>query len=717
VPECHRPALGRWLVVLASLTVALLVAAAGLLASAPGARAEDIPKLTGQVTDSSGVLAGREGEINDALAQVLRDHHVQVFVVYVKNTGDLTATDFATQTATRNSLGGDDALVLVAIDDRTDAIWVSDALTSITNDEIDAAITGQLEPGLQAGDFAGAVIETAKALGQANDSPAPKPTSAPTAVPETPVPGGGGTTGGGGGNAGDATSVLGVLLGLILLVGGAGLIAWWLVRRRQEGAVARKAAADAATLAQRANALLIATDERIRDAQQEVDFAEAQYGADEVAPLRAAVVSAQAELKAAFTIRQKLDDEVPEDDATRQAMQQEIVARTTRAQETLDQETERIRQLRDLQRDAPNTLVELPDRIADVSARLPAAEATLEKLKGYAPSALGAVAGNVVEARKGLAGAQDAVIQGSEAVQTGDFAKVAVLTQTALEGLTGADALLKAIDQLAATIADAEGRVPSEAAAADKDLADAKTALTGRATGADLAAQLAAVQATIDDARRASGAAPLDPLDALRRATEAHRQASAALVAARASAAATDRLIASAQSSIRTAAAEVQRASDFIATRRRAMGDTARTRLAEAQRLLDQANAELSANPSAAVADAQRAGSLAQEAYRLAGDDFSDWNRGGPGWGQGGGGGQSPGAVLAGDIIGGIIGGILASGGRGRGFGSGAGWGGGWGGSNWGGHGGGFGGGGWGGGGGFGTGGFGGGGRARGGHW
>jgi hypothetical protein len=147
------------------------------------------------------------------------------------------------------------------------------------------------------------------------------------------------------------------------------------------------------------------------------------------------------------------------------------------------------------------------------------------------------------------------------------------------------------------------------------------------------------------------------------------------------------------------------------------MGDTARTRLAEAQRLLDQANAELSSNPSAAVADAQRAGSLAQEAYRLAGDDFSDWNQGGPGWGQRGGGGQSPGAVLAGDIIGGIIGGILASGGRGRGFGSGVGWGGGWGGSNWGGHGGGHGGGGWGGGGGFGTGGFGGGGRARGGHW
>ena len=128
----HAPTSGllRWLVVLASLALALL-------ATAPIASAEGIPKLTGQVTDSSGVLAGQEQEIQSALDQVLKDHHVQVFVLYVKNTGDLTSTEFADQTAARNSLGGDDALVLVAIDERTDAIWVSDALPSITDAEID----------------------------------------------------------------------------------------------------------------------------------------------------------------------------------------------------------------------------------------------------------------------------------------------------------------------------------------------------------------------------------------------------------------------------------------------------------------------------------------------------------------------------------------------------------------------------------------------------
>ena len=44
-------------------------------------------------------------------------------------------------------------------------------------------------------------------------------------------------------------------------------------------------------LAREANALLVASDERIRTAQQEVGYVEAAYGPDETAPLRAALVS------------------------------------------------------------------------------------------------------------------------------------------------------------------------------------------------------------------------------------------------------------------------------------------------------------------------------------------------------------------------------------------------------------------------------------------
>jgi len=120
----------------------------------------DIPRLAGVVTDQAGVIGDQKAEVERALDDVLKRQGVQVFVLFVRTTGDRTVTEFVDETAKENSLGADDALVLVAVDDRTDAIWVSNAL-SITDSEINGIIAGTLEPGLRSGDFAGAMINTA----------------------------------------------------------------------------------------------------------------------------------------------------------------------------------------------------------------------------------------------------------------------------------------------------------------------------------------------------------------------------------------------------------------------------------------------------------------------------------------------------------------------------------------------------------------------------
>ena len=73
---------------------------------------------------------------------------------------------FADETARLSSLGGDDALLVVALEDRSDAIWASDTLP-ISDAELDSVIVDVLEPGLREGDFAAAVIATAEQLGQA----------------------------------------------------------------------------------------------------------------------------------------------------------------------------------------------------------------------------------------------------------------------------------------------------------------------------------------------------------------------------------------------------------------------------------------------------------------------------------------------------------------------------------------------------------------------
>ena len=82
----------------ATRTLIALIALAFLLASPVSA--EDILKLTGPVTDTTGVLADGHDDIVKQIDTTRDTQGVQVFVLFVKNTGDLTATDFADQTAT-----------------------------------------------------------------------------------------------------------------------------------------------------------------------------------------------------------------------------------------------------------------------------------------------------------------------------------------------------------------------------------------------------------------------------------------------------------------------------------------------------------------------------------------------------------------------------------------------------------------------------------------
>jgi uncharacterized membrane protein YgcG len=666
--------------------VVALVAVASIASTSVAAAT--IPSLRGPVTDEVGVVSGREGQIQAAIDQLLRDHHVQLWVLFVGTTSDLSATEFADQTAARNSLGADDALLMVAVDDRTDAIWIADSLKSTISDrEIDAVIANDLEPQLRNGDFAGAAVATARGLGDAASS----------SIVNEPGNDGGGTVSA---PAIDLTPVL------VVLVIGAGLylvFRWYSAR-----GVVRHAAEEqdrrTGKLAREANALLVQTDERMRDARQEVDYVEAEFGDAEVAPLRDAIAKADAEMRAAFEVRQKLDDAEPEDPPTREKMLTEIVERAKRAQAALDAQSERIQRLRDLERDAPSIIDALPDRIAAAEQRMGSVEATMSRLQAYAPSAWAPVKGNVVEARKGLDGAREAVTRGRTALQANDRRTAAREASTAQEGVAGATRLLDAVDKLAQSIDEAERRLADDLRGAQSDLATARASLGSGSRGVGREQQLAAAEAALRQAAAAANASPGDPVSALRTVADADRSIEEVLAALREDAAQQARLAAALQSALSAASASVGRAGDFIAARRSGVGRQARTRLAAAQQLLDQATALAHTDPRAALAAAQRATQLSDEALSYAEDDFDDWNQGGPGLGG------RRGSDVAGSILGGILGGILAGGGTG---------GGGWGGSPWGSSGpfgGGFGGGGWGGGGGFGGGGFGGGGGGGGGH-
>ncbi|MDP9430174.1 MAG: TPM domain-containing protein, partial [Actinomycetota bacterium] len=142
------------------------------------------------------------------------------------------------------------------------------------------------------------------------------------------------------------------------------------------------------------------------------------------------------------------------------------------------------------------------------------------------------------------------------------------------------------------------------------------------------------------------------------------------------------RAAASLDQALLTARSGIAAASDFISTRRGAVGPEARTRLAEAQRHLDLAVAQGRTDPVGALREAQQADTLAQQALQQAQSDVAGWGGGGygpAGYGPGGyGGGYGPGGFGGGyggnrggvDLGSLVLGGILFGGGFGGGGGS-----------------------------------------------
>ena len=606
----------------------------------------DVPRLPSNITDltSARVLGGGGAQMDQAIRRLADEKSVDLFVLFVDTTADRTISDYATEVFRANSLGENDALFVVAVVDR--AYWLD--LDTVT--AIDPAAAAQLrsrtiEPRLRAADWTGAVVATADGLRTAIGG-------GPVNVPQ-PVPAPTGDV------SGFGLRALGIIL---LLVGGFWAFAAFTSSRRARAESKRTAEEQdkrTGELARAANAALLKADDSLRDAQQEVAFAEAQFGEADVTPYRDAVTAAGTEMKAAFAIRQRLDDEIPEDPATRESMLRELLAHAQKAQSMLDEQRARIEQLRDLERRAPEVIAQLPSEIAATEARLADVRNTLQGLMSYAPSSWQSVKGNVVEAEKRLAFAR-AQLDTANAGASADKQAVAHAARTAQQAGAEAKQLLDAVEALAKSIDDAHQRLASEIQAARTDVAAAHAAI--RPDGNGFHAKLAQAESALQEAERLAGAAQPDALGALRLATQANALADEVLANVREAEAQRARDAQQLVTALRQAASSYERAADYISSRRAGVGREARTRLADAETHLEQAQSLAHDDVRGALGEAQRTIALADEAYRLAREDFDSYDDPGGIFG-----GRRGGGIFPPIIIGGWGGGF--GGGRGGGFG------------------------------------------------
>ncbi len=314
-PTTHRWQAAR---AAAGLAGALLLAAA----LATSAVAASPKRLSSQVTDDVGAVSGGAGSVQPALDDLVRAANVQLWVWFTDTTGGLSAADFATQTAKLNGFGGNDLLLVLAMTDHAYGYWKSDAIP-LSNTRLDSILSADLEPGLRSGQNGAAIVATAAGIRDAMGG-------SPGGQGATPGPVATSSTGGGAGTGTPASgggSPLGTLLVVLLVVALIASLGWWFLYGRKRpagdgtagtpgagtagGPVDDIAAMKTPALETLANQALVQTDDAVRDSEQELGFAQAQFGDAEVAPFQAVIADAKGDLAAAFKLRQQLDDEIP----------------------------------------------------------------------------------------------------------------------------------------------------------------------------------------------------------------------------------------------------------------------------------------------------------------------------------------------------------------------------------------------------------------------
>jgi TPM domain len=646
----------RWLLVFAAVVAIQLLGGGGPVSAEQPLRVDE------PVTDRIDALAGEGARVREALDQLRVANGTQLFVVYVSSFDGMNGQQWSDETARRSQLGDRDVLFAVAVDDRAYGYSVAGEFPLSDSELADLAVR-EVEPRLAAGDWAGAAVAMADGLRTVEEA------------------------GGGGGGGGGGLAVGGLLVGVGIVGAGAFLLA-----RRRRARVAGVGSAPAAPgrerapsehatiptreLGQRANAALIEVDNAVQTSEQELGFAQASFGDEAVTGFRRALEQARGELRRAFALRQRLDDAEPEDEQTTREMLSEILRLCRSADERLDAQVEAFDRLRDLEGTVPEVMAALGPRAQEVGARLPQEEQRLESMRGrYAASALAPVIDNVQQARQRLDAAQGELTQARSALDAGSRGQAVVSTRAAEDAVAQASTLLDGIARLETDLLEAGGRIAAARAETERDLAEARAMLAaGNASDpAGLQPLIARAEAALAAAEASLGPAPgtlPDPLAALRQIDEADLVLDAALAAARDAQAQRQRAATMLEQALLAARSSFAAASDFVSTRRGAVGSEARTRLVEAQRHLEQAIALSEGDPTHALREAQHADQLAQLALQLAQSDVNQWSS--PyGAGRQGGYGRGAGFDLGSLVLGGIL--LGGGGGFGGGFGGGGG--------------------------------------------
>jgi len=592
-------------VLVRSLSATLLSAFLLLLLSASPASADRPIDVDGSITDNAGVLGSEKPRVEKALKEFTNKTGFQLFVVYVKSFEGMSGPDWADQTATKSGLGTTDILLAVATDEGRYGIAVPTE-HAISDEDFTRVEVNDIRPALQQSDFPGAAIAAAEGYTEAaEDSGFP---------------------------FGFIVLPIGVFVAGIVVIAGVGAYAIHRTRRKYDethvirdehgNQVDPLSLLSTEELTQKANASLVALDDALKTSEQELGYAEAQFGKEATREFSSVLDAGKASAQMAFGIQQGIDDDLPDNEDQIRTMATEIIHLCQDVDHKLDAQVDGFDVLRDLQTRAPEVLENTAQRAKEVNDRLPSSRVALEQLAAKYPlTDLASVTGNVDQAASLLTVATQQVDKGKEALATGDKAAAVAAARAAEDGVAQAVVLLDAIDDADTSLQSASAKITAGLATLNLDIADA-----GRLAPNEAGITTAAAKAR--DAVTYAQAGEHDPLAAVRGLETAEAALDDLLAPVRAAATETEKARTALSESLGRVTSQVKAVSDFIETRRGAVGAEARTRLSEAARLLDQAQAQFQTKPEESLASLQRADLFSMEAERLAQNDVKRWDRG-----------------------------------------------------------------------------------------
>lgn len=624
----------RWLAMVAIVLGTIL---GGLSLGAASATAPGPLDSGTYITDTSGVLsAAQKSAADERLTRLTQETGVDLFIALVPAFTDASSdTDWVTQSAIDNGFNDHQYLVGIATDQGMFAMAGRDSGGPISASQR-SQVTDAMLPALRQHDWAAAIDAAAAEIHDIRvDAPARTATGWTIAL-----------------------VVIGVVIVAIIII--------VLVRRaRRRAAEQAKRQAALAETSQQASIALVRTDDLVRTSEQEMEYARAQFGDDVIGEFVTALETSRKNLDEAFSLQQKLDDEIPDTDQQKQEWYDRILQLCSDSTQVLDARKAEFDELRKLEQNAPAALENVRRLRAAAGSEVDRADQILAALAAsYASDAYSSVSENPAKARSRLSFTDTQIQAAEHALAAGSTGDAAVAVRAAEGAVQQATQLEDAVEKLQTDLKAAEAR----GAALITDLnSDVQTARSLPDAQGAVAQAVSATQQGIRQAQGLLASAGGDPIAALRVLEAANTSIDAVIAQARDEQTRIDRARSMIADAIQRAEIQISTAERFIQNNRGGVASAPRTRLSQAQAAVSEARRLAHSDPVQALAHAQNADRLASDALRLAQNDVNSW-----GGGFGGGGDDNLGALLGGILIGqatGRGGGLFGGGGsRGGGF-------------------------------------------------